>query len=387
MQKVRLKAFTLPLLVASALGVVACGGGSSNGGGSASSGGTSTKGSGFADLQQRIDEAKAIPRFTFDGAPIDARAIAAGKWMQDIPFTTSLEYEADIASGMKQAADSIGLRFDVVKTNGPSTWAPAMDTAVSQGVDLIHLSSTDPTALRPQIKTALGKGSKVVSSHYWDSSQTSLGDAARLTAWTGIDYVTPAKLLADWVINDSGGKAKVLVIGEPEFTFNEPVIAGIKSEFQAHCPSCELDVIGVPLADWTSKIPTEVTKAVQADQVGYVIPFIDGMVSGVQDGLRQSAASDVKIATYGATPFVLDLVRKGDVALDCGYPVYWTGYAFLDQALRALGGKPTDPDHNVNIGLRCFDQSNASDAGTPARAGAGFGDAYIEGYRRLWGLG
>lgn len=370
--------------------LVACGSSSDDSGSTSkaetASTSTTSSATGLDELTAKLDAAKQVPKFTFDGQPIDARVIAKGKSIADIPFTTGLEYEADIAKAMQQAGSSVGLKVDVVQTNGPETWAPAIENSVAKGVDLVHLSSADPTAVRPQLQDAKNKGVKVMSSHYWDSSETSQGDAAGLDAWTGIDYVTPAKLLADWVITQSNADAKVLVIGEPEFTFNDPVLAGIKSQFEQYCPKCSVDVVNVPAADWQTKIPTEVSNAVQQKGIDYVIPFIDGMVPGVQDGLRRVGAQDkVKIATYGATPFAVDLVRKGQVGINCGYSVNWTGYAFLDQVLRVLGDKPTDADHNIDDGLRCFDESNASEAGTPAKAGEGFGTAYKTGYEQLWG--
>ena len=40
----------------------------------------------------------------------------------------------------------------------------------------------------------------------------------------------------------------------------------------------------------------------------------------------------------------------------------------------------------LEVPFYIFDESNAADAGTPAKFDTGYGDAYIAGFRGLWGL-
>jgi ribose transport system substrate-binding protein len=52
--------------------------------------------------------------------------------------------------------------------------------------------------------------------------------------------------------------------------------------------------------------------------------------------------------------------------------------------MRMLCGLPTVKD--PKIPLLIFDKSNADTAGKPPQVNTGYGDAYIEGYRKLWQL-
>jgi ribose transport system substrate-binding protein len=92
----------------------------------------------------------------------------------------------------------------------------------------------------------------------------------------------------------------------------------------------------------------------------------------------------VKIATYNGTPFVIDMVRTGDVDMDIGESLGWVGYASVDAALRSLCGLP--PVDVLNSPLYIFDKDNAKTAGVPATFNDGYGNTHIAGFKSLWGI-
>jgi ribose transport system substrate-binding protein len=49
-------------------------------------------------------------------------------------------------------------------------------------------------------------------------------------------------------------------------------------------------------------------------------------------------------------------------------------------------GEDSIADGNEKTPLRIFDDSNIDETGTPPVGGKGYGDAYISGYKQLWGL-
>jgi ribose transport system substrate-binding protein len=92
----------------------------------------------------------------------------------------------------------------------------------------------------------------------------------------------------------------------------------------------------------------------------------------------------VKIAGGDGTPFVIDLVRTGQVDMDVGSSLGWIGYAGLDAALRVMCGLA--PVKDLNTPFVVFDKTNAEMAGVPATYDKGYGDAYIADFEKLWGL-
>ena len=71
--------------------------------------------------------------------------------------------------------------------------------------------------------------------------------------------------------------------------------------------------------------------------------------------------------------------------MDAGEDLAWVGWAAMDQAFRAVAGVSAVP--NEHTPLRVFDRGNVADAGTPPAVDRGYGNAYVAGYERLWGVG
>jgi ribose transport system substrate-binding protein len=72
------------------------------------------------------------------------------------------------------------------------------------------------------------------------------------------------------------------------------------------------------------------------------------------------------------------------VAMDVGENLAWVGWASMDQAFRVIAGER--PVRSERTPLRVFEDSNVDQTGAPPRFDRGYGDAYVDGYRKLWGL-
>jgi ribose transport system substrate-binding protein len=125
---------------------------------------------------------------------------------------------------------------------------------------------------------------------------------------------------------------------------------------------------------------------VQNPQANYIIPVFDGMVQFAAPAVTAAnAAGRVKIASYNATPSVLQLMQQGNtIAMDSGESYDWLGWALADDSLRILTGNKPVPTENVK--LRAFVKSNVNEAGEPPQVNKGYGNAYISGYKSLWGV-
>jgi ribose transport system substrate-binding protein len=166
--------------------------------------------------------------------------------------------------------------------------------------------------------------------------------------------------------------------------FIEKAITGM---FTKYCPDCKVRVSGVNPADWATKVGPTVQSAILADRtLDYVIPIYDAMVQfAVPAVITTGASGRVKIASFNATPAVLDMMRTGDiVAFDSGEDTTWLAGAILDQDMRVLLKKPLIK--NDAAGIRAFTKKDADAAGIPAKFGVGYGDSALKGYEALWGL-
>lgn len=189
------------------------------------------------------------------------------------------------------------------------------------------------------------------------------------------------------MIADSDGAANVLVITSKDARSTVSLLRGLREEFRTKCPACEVRYIDVPIPDWAARVRTEVQSALVRDpDIDYVIPIYDSMSQYVAPAILASgAAGRVQIATFNGTPFVLKMLQDADiVAMDVGENLSWVGWASMDQVFRVIAGE--EPVRSEHTPLRVFTDRNIDETGRPPRLDLGYGSAYVDGYKRLWGV-
>jgi ribose transport system substrate-binding protein len=334
---------------------------------------------------QQLESYRDPPEFVAPGEPFDAKACMAGKKILGIPVSSANPFTKNIYTAMKQVADKVGFTFTEWENQGqPSQWVQGMNHGINQGYDLIDLvGGTDPKVLAPQVKQATDADIMVVASHY-NGFEQQLPEG--ITDDVPIDYLTAGKLLADWAIWKTDADVNALVIVSSEVYSTESMINGIKQEFEAHCPDCKARIVNVPVPEWSSKIQPNVQSALVADPtLNYIIPIYDSMSQFVVPAVTITGAQDrVKIDAFNGTPFVLGLIQQGQVEMDIGENLDWIGHAIIDAEMRIICG--LEPVANPHIPFYIFDEHNAMDAGTPPQLSQGYGDAYVDGYTKLWQL-
>ena len=341
---------------------------------------------GITYAEQQLKAYTAEPVFRAPGVPFDAIACAKGKSMLSIPNSSANPFLKGIIDRMKRVGADLGLKVIEWENQGqPSQWVQGMDFAIRDKVDIVDLiSGIDPKTIEPQVRAAKAAGIKVMTSHFYDPSQPQ--DPLVSSSLT-IGFNEVGRVLADWAIVATGGEADAVLVESDEVPPTGPLVKGFADELAAHCPACKIGKrINVGVTEWGTKIQPSVQAAVLGDaSANVVVPIYDSMSQFVTPALRLTGkTSSVKIATFNGTPFVLDTIRKGSVAMDLGESLDWIAYATVDGHLRDACGM-TSPAA-LNVPFHIFDKDNAAEAGTPAGYDKGYGDAYVSGFRELWRL-
>ncbi len=326
------------------------------------------------------------PEFTAPGPAFDAAGCMKGKKILSIPVSSANPFTANIEKAMAAAAKKVGFEFVVWENQGQSSqWVQGMDAAINQKVDLIDLlAGTDPRVLVPQVQAARAARIPVIPSHYNGLEQTDIvkksadGDVP-------IDYFKAGAMLVDWAVVQTKGHMNALVLISTGPLSTDSMMAGITDELK-HCEDCKTKVINVPVVDWGTRITPNVQSALLSDPtVNYIIVIYDSMSQFVVPAVTITGAQDrVKIDAFNGTPFVLGLIQQGQVEMDIGENLDWIGHAIIDAEMRIVCGLP--PVANPRIPFYIFDAHNAKDAGTPPQLSQGYGDAYVDGYAKLWQL-
>jgi ribose transport system substrate-binding protein len=342
-----------------------------------------------SEVKDAVTAAKELPSFEPPGDAIDPSSLK-GKKVFEIPSVAN-PFVQSISDTMKGVAGDYGLKYTVFENQSQvSQWVQGMDQAIRAKVDLIILNGApDPRALQPQLQEAEKAKIPVLVVHFHDDGSVAPPDCegcnGGVAGLVTAPFYSAGVAAADWIIEDSGASAKVLIVGGSDILPSPGTIKAMKKEFTDKCPDCETKVINIPVADWNTKTQGEVQSALQSDpSITYVYLLYDAMVAGAVPAVETlGKGGKVKITSYNGSPFALDYIRKGDVvAMNVGEDTVGIGYASMDQAFRILLGKPTV---KTSTPIRIWDDSNVKDAGDPAKSGQGYGDAFPEGYRKLWG--
>ena len=339
---------------------------------------------------QRAAEALApyqqLPVFTPPGEPFDARACAEGKRMLSIPNSSANPFLKGIIDRMKAVGAELGLEVVEWENQGqPAQWVQGFEYAIREDFDIIDLiSGIDPATVEPQVRAATEAGVQVMTSHFYDPS---MEQHPLVSSSLTINFNEVGIILANWSIVNTEGQARIVLIVSNEVPPTHPLVAGIRDTLAANCPTCEIvEEINVGVTEWGTKIQPAVQSALQANpEVNVVIPIYDSMSQFVVPALRLTGTlGTVKVPTFNGTPFVLDFIRDGAVSMNIGESLDWIAYATVDGHLRDACG--LESPAALNVPFYIFDSSNVEAAGVPAQFDTGYGDAYVTGFRTLWGL-
>ncbi|HLJ72808.1 MAG TPA: sugar ABC transporter substrate-binding protein [Roseiarcus sp.] len=337
-----------------------------------------------AQAQKQLEPYRKLPTFQPPGEAFDAAVCMKGKSILSLPASSAVPFIKTIQASMSKVAKEIGFNLKIWENQGqPTQWVQGFDYAINNKFNLIDLlAGADPRFLEPQVKAAEAAGLKVVASHLTGYEQPLPGG---VTGVVPIDYKRAGALLADWAIWKTDGKVNAIIVGINDVLSTDSMMSGVKEEF-AKCPNCKSTYVNVTIPDMATKTQTNVQAALTADPtVNYVIPIYDVLTQWVVPAVTITGRTDkVKVATFNGTPFAIGMVQEGKIEVDIGENLDWIGHAVVDSEMRMLCGLPTVKD--PKIPLLIFDKSNADTAGKPPQVNTGYGDAYIEGYRKLWRL-
>lgn len=378
----------VPLLLVFALVALVAGCGSSKSStSSSSSSGSSSTGADVAGATALVEKYLPVQSFTAPGPAFDASK-AHGKTVFILPVSSNVPFNVLTGEAMTKAIALEGVKTITYSDQGqPSQWVQGMNTAIAKKVNLIDLIGLDPAAIAPQIAAAKQAGIPVLEDHFLDAKHPNPQGYENVTARIPAPYIEAGKLSAAFAVMETKGKANSIIITSEDILSAGDVLVGIKEGFKQLCPSCKYTVVNVPFNNWASQMQTATQSAlVQNPQANYIIPVFDGMVQFAAPAVTAAGATGrVKIASYNATPSVLQLMQQGNViAMDSGESFDWLGWALADDSLRILTA--TKPVPTENVKLRAFTKANVNEAGTPPQVNKGYGNAYITGYKALWGL-
>jgi ribose transport system substrate-binding protein len=175
----------------------------------------------------------------------------------------------------------------VFKTGAPQE---AVTQAVnSPAAEFVVLSGIERSIIEPQIKVAEEKGIQIISASNPDPPLPPVWPVAIAQIYG----VRQAEALTRWMINDSGGKANIMLLDYQEV----PITAAEKpavEETIEECSECQffdLPVTGEELA--AGSVPAKVVAFLQSHpEVNYVQPAFGNILLGLPQALKSAGLSE-----------------------------------------------------------------------------------------------
>ncbi|MGW4822790.1 sugar ABC transporter substrate-binding protein [Streptomyces sp. NPDC004227] len=351
-------------------------------------GGTSGKGDAEAvnAAKAEIEAASAALTFTPPGPPLDA-AKARGKSIHIVAVNLAVPILAHVAKYVEELGSELGIKVTVSNAEDQVTgMQQGIQVAINGKADVIAILGVPTDLVRDKLRDADKAGIPVINvlNNPIDLKAPGQGAGPEFWASVGTDLELGGRLIASKTVLDTDGKANVLFVDSEGLAPEPPVVKGIKQVLDA-CKGCTLQTKNVPLADWGTQITPLVVTSIRANpNLNYIITLFDGMAIFATAGVQQAGAvNKVHVVSHNGGSAALALVRQGDVfTADPGVSEEWSAWATVDQAMRAmLGMQPANP----LVPYLYLDTAAVKDIDVTKERDV-YGDSFIPGFRKLWGL-
>lgn len=345
------------LALSTTLMLTACGGGGSGSGSDEPASGSGDQ-AGVAEATKIVEEFRQPPTWQGPEEPVDISGLE-GKRVTYISVSNGipvLKYWSDTLTTLTK--DTAGITLDVVDAKGSVDEAnKGFQQAIASKADAVVLVAFSTDLFKSQIAAAKAAGVKVITAQSGIPGKLDGGQDAEVT----FDYVQVGKLIGAWMVADSKGTGKGLVVTSDDVPASQPQAQGTLSEVKRLCPDCDMKTADVQIPQWEASVPTLFRTTINTDpERTYLLPLYDGQALGGLGAIRTAGAGEkVKVGAFNATPGIVEQLKdpSSGLKLDIGGQNEWWAYAAADTIFRVLSD--TEPVENYKVGLRIFDTTNA----------------------------
>jgi len=334
---------------------------------------------------------------TSGALPDSSPAVSAGHRLWIVSAFQQVPGLAYVSAQLGDASTALGWSSSVCdgQNNANGAWATCIRQGVASGADTIVLVSVDCAPVAQALAEAKAANIAIAGISSFDCSDPSQGGGqamfdTQLQYGDGIDGIADffeqsGKLRADYVIDKTGGAAKVLHVEFTGVAIGDYLSKGFTQELAARCPGCEVvgtvSITPADIAQMRQKFETGMLQASGANAIVVDLGFM--LAGGIQQSLVASNAGDGRVVLGGeCTQDEIGYLHDGNgiqacIAISNGR----AAWSLADQLNRFFNGQQAVSD---GIGWTLLD---AASPNLPA-AGQNYDGPldYRAGYKALWNL-
>ncbi|MFC1440604.1 hypothetical protein ABUW04_20305 [Streptacidiphilus sp. N1-10] len=370
-----------------AMALSACSSSSTGTGGSAGSSGSAPAAGGTATATANVAKlTEALSSYPVPTATLSGVSALKGKTVYYIPITQQAAQFTVTGTALKQALASVGVNLQICNGgSNPSTIAACVNQAVGAGAGAIVTDSIPYALAGNALDAARAKKIPVlVTDQIADSAHPADSTLGYIEGAGSAQLVA----IADWIIADSNGKAKVVLNESTDSPSTVAYVTKAQEEFKQLCPDCSVTVNKISSANFSLIASSTSSTVLRTPGVQYVVSEFDQYLQVTQGGVQQSgkAASVKGVSSAAGTAGLTQLKSKNFLYVDAGQASAYQGWATADAALRLMLGQ-TLPDYTIP--MRLFTRDNVGsitiDSADEA-SGAWFGPTdFTSKFKTLWG--
>jgi ribose transport system substrate-binding protein len=242
------------------------------------------------------------------------------------------------SAGALEAAEAVGWKGSIVDGKGDvALYNASIRTAVNSGISGIIAIGLPPALIQDGMRYAHDAGVPIIN------GTEIAGPEDTFAASVDRELAGQGEQLAKWMIADSNGTAKAVLIRADEFPAVKLRQDTVAQVFET-CADCKiLDSVNLTVSQGAN--PSYMQQFVQSivsrfgDELEYiVVPYgtLDGLIV---PALRAAGRDDVKIVSYDGNGQQVQLCRDGQVSAVAATMMTWSGWANVDQLNRVFNGE------------------------------------------------
>jgi len=274
--------------------------------------------------------------------PTAAPKFAEGKHIAYLSSNQQNDASRTWGTFIQEIGQKIGWEVTIIDGRGtPVGWQEGLNQAIALKVNGIVMDA-DAASLQPQIQEAIKQGITVVGIHAsgFPGPQPDLGLFVNIQQ----DPRDIGRAQADWIIEHSEGKARVVVTSHCEYAI-ACAKAHATEERIKECPGCEvLEFSNSPIAEVAQRQPALVTAWVQKYGTPLYITSVADYTADYQIPALRSGAVDPKdviIVSADGNKSAYERIRAGGQyqLVTASEPYEMQAYQAIDELNRAFAGE------------------------------------------------
>ncbi len=248
-------------------------------------------------------------------------------------FSSTNEFWLTLARSAEARAAELGINFVNVTTEVQDAEAQkaAVDTAITQGVDAIIVGAADSRGWDDSFNKAQEAGIPIIT------VDTGI-DHPHVSTLIQTDNLAAAHLAGDYIVEQTGGVGKVLVIGG---SVGHQTGDARKQGVEDRTGAAGMEIIG-DWSDWDENKSAEITQntlTANPDLVAVFVAFDPGAVAALSVIRDKGLLDQITLVGFDGLPVALKAIKAGEMEASVAQNPARMGSEGIDLALRVINGE------------------------------------------------